>query len=176
MVKFDPSHALQLPLVRRAFPEVPWIFVYREPVEVLVALGGMPGGRLVPGVLDPCLLGLDALEIPQMPPEEYHARVLARICGCALAHHDRRLARVVDHKDLPGWVWTELPALFGLPCDAQEQGAMRARAGFDAKSPQARFVEDSASKRREASARMREASERWLRASHDALTALRRAQ
>ena len=34
-VKLSASSALDLPLFRRAFPAVPWIFVHREPAEVI---------------------------------------------------------------------------------------------------------------------------------------------
>jgi hypothetical protein len=59
-VKFDSWHALFLPLIRRAFPDVPWIFVYREPVEVLLSHGRRRGGQMIPGVLEPGLFGWDA--------------------------------------------------------------------------------------------------------------------
>ena len=36
-MKFSSWNVLYLPLVRAAFPVVPWVFVYRHPVEVMVA-------------------------------------------------------------------------------------------------------------------------------------------
>src|SRR5438034_6204511 len=32
-IKFDAWNVLDLPLIRRAFPAVSWIFLYRDPVE-----------------------------------------------------------------------------------------------------------------------------------------------
>ncbi len=37
VLKLDAWHTLDLQLFRRAFPTVPWIFLYRDPVEVLVS-------------------------------------------------------------------------------------------------------------------------------------------
>ena len=39
-IKFDAWKVLDLPLIRRAFPAVPWIFLYRDPVEVLTSQPG----------------------------------------------------------------------------------------------------------------------------------------
>src|SRR5271166_2775407 len=36
-VKFDPVCIMDFSLLRRVFPGVPWIFVYRDPVEVMVS-------------------------------------------------------------------------------------------------------------------------------------------
>ena len=33
--KFDAWHSFDLPFLRRAFPETPWIFLHRNPVEVI---------------------------------------------------------------------------------------------------------------------------------------------
>lgn len=48
-VKFDAWHTLALPLVRGAFPDIPWIFVYRDPVEVMVSQMRRPASWTVPG-------------------------------------------------------------------------------------------------------------------------------
>ena len=36
-IKFDPRNIIDFPLLRLAFPDVPWIFVDRDPVEVMVS-------------------------------------------------------------------------------------------------------------------------------------------
>ena len=40
---------LDLPLIYRAFPDVPWVFVYRQPVEVLASHAGAPLPEADPG-------------------------------------------------------------------------------------------------------------------------------
>jgi hypothetical protein len=57
-IKLDCWHTVALPLFRRAFPDVPWVFLYREPVEVLMSQLTMPGTQMVPGLLGPDVLGL----------------------------------------------------------------------------------------------------------------------
>jgi hypothetical protein len=84
-VKFDSWSILELPLIRRAFPGVPWLFVYRDPLEVMASHRQRPGVHLVPGLLPPQVFGLDRESVLAMPADEYGARVLAAICGAALA-------------------------------------------------------------------------------------------
>src|SRR2546430_2644461 len=52
-IKLDCWHTLALPLFRRAFPDVPWGFLYRDPVEVLVSQLRMPGPQIIPRMLGP---------------------------------------------------------------------------------------------------------------------------
>jgi mannose-6-phosphate isomerase-like protein (cupin superfamily) len=42
-IKLDAWHIHKLPLLRRVFPATPWIFVYRDPIEVLVSQLRQPG-------------------------------------------------------------------------------------------------------------------------------------
>src|SRR5947209_9663806 len=48
-IKLDGWHVLLLPLFRRAFPAVPWIFLYRAPLEVLASLEVLRPGQTLPG-------------------------------------------------------------------------------------------------------------------------------
>ena len=82
-VKFDSWHTLELPLIQAAFPGVPWIFLYRDPVQVLVSHQRQRGSQLVPDLLPPQWLGLEPPRGPDLPGSlaEYGARVLAaRVC------------------------------------------------------------------------------------------------
>ena len=85
--------SLDLPLIRAAFPAVPWIFLYRNPVEVLVSHSRRRGAHVIPGVLS---VPPD-LDQP-MPLVEYAARVLARICEAALDVLPDPLATFADYR------------------------------------------------------------------------------
>ena len=79
-IKLEGWHALQFPLVRRAFPDVPWIFLYRDPLEVMASIDLERPRQMLPGGLDPGLLGLDAASALRCR-RRLRARVLERICG-----------------------------------------------------------------------------------------------
>ena len=58
VIKLDCWHTLALPLFRRAFPDVPWVFLYRDPVEVLVSQMRQRGMQMVPQFLPPSFYGI----------------------------------------------------------------------------------------------------------------------
>jgi Sulfotransferase domain len=160
-IKFDAWNTLELPLVRRAFPEVPWIFVYRDPVEVLVSQFKLRGAQTVPGVFDPGYFGMSPEAVTQMEPEEYCARVLAAICQPALDHHkDKGL--LINYTELPEAVWSSISKFFGFSFTGAEMQIIKEVANHDAKNATLVFQNDSAKKQERATERIREAADRWL--------------
>jgi hypothetical protein len=143
--KLDAWSALQLPLLRRAFPGVPWAFVYRDPVEVLVSHQRQPGRHMVPGLLQPPLPGLDPAGIPR---EEYAARVLAAIVEAVLEEHRPGESLLVAYPELPGAV-TSLLDHFGIETGDEDEVRLREAAARDAKDPARRFEPDGAAKQAE---------------------------
>ncbi|MCB1860774.1 MAG: sulfotransferase family protein [Gammaproteobacteria bacterium] len=172
-IKFDSWHTVHLPLIQQVFPDVPWIFLYRDPVEVLVSLSRSGGRRLVPGVVDPALLGLEAAEAFQLPAPEYNARILACICDTALARHRRGKSLFLDYKSLPDAVWTALPDHFDFTIDEVGENDMRARAVFGGKGGDKPFRKDSDAKHQAAGAAIREAARRWVEPLYHRMEAMR---
>jgi hypothetical protein len=169
-VKLDSWHTLALPLFRRAFPSVPWIFLYRDPVEVLVSQLKRRGMHMVPGLLDHAF-GFDASHATQ-PPEIYCAQVLERICDGVLREYAPDRALLVDYQQLPAALWTGVLPHFGVRCSADDRAAMAAAARYDAKQPELPFISDTAAKRNVATERVRSAAQ-TLSGVHARLEALR---
>lgn len=149
-VKLDAWHALVLPLFRAAFPDVPWIFLYRDPVEVIMSHQAEPGVHYVPGVLPPALIGLDTAS--STSEADYTARILAKICGAAVEHWPLGGGLAVPFDDIYAAMTTAVPTHFGFRLEGDERAAMTAATIVDAKRPSARFTPDSAEKQNMASA------------------------
>jgi hypothetical protein len=158
-IKFDSWNALALPLVRRTFPAVPWIFLYRNPVEVLVSHMRQSGEQTVPGELGRTLFGL-AAAAPPLPREEYAARVLGRICESAAEHRDAGL--LVNYRELGKGLPARLLRHFGIEPSHSEQAAMAALSAAHAKNSHLPFAPDGAEKRTAATAAERAAAETWI--------------
>jgi hypothetical protein len=159
-LKLDAWHALDLPLIERAFPGVPWVFLYRDPVEVLVSHQRQMSW-MMSAVNGPHLLGVSVADAFPIPREEYAARVLARICE-AVVQRATDPGRLINYRELSTAALDRIPRLFGLDLSEIERDAMRAAARYDAKHPTRPFTSDAALKQREADPTVRDAAQRWL--------------
>ena len=174
-VKLDCWHTLALPLFRRAFPAVPWIFLYRDPVEVLASQMTQPGTQMLPSGIGPNLYGIERAYGPGTA-EDYYARVLAKVCEPVLRHYGQGGGLLVNYRDLPEALFTAILPHFGVACGAADRAAMTEATRYDAKVPGMTFAPDSEAKQRGASAATRAAAERWLRDPYGQLEALRAAR
>lgn len=172
VIKFDSWHTRDLPLIRRAFPDVPWIFVYRDPVEVLVSHQRMPGLQMVPGLVDPRAFALDPATIFELPQLEYRARVLSSIYQAAIEHVPALDGRLVPYHTLPNAIWESLLAYFTIDHSAADVEQIRQMTQRNAKRPTLPFTGDAGDKQQAASDELRAQSDRWVRPLYARLDAL----
>jgi hypothetical protein len=176
-VKLDVWHVIDLPFVVSVFPEVPWIFVFRDPVEILVShLSRATGPQMIPGVLPPELLGLGYESLQEIDLTEYAARVLGRVASEAADQVSTGRGLLVDYRELPGAVTDAVATHFGLELDDHEIAAMRAAGARDAKNPALPFEPDSQERRESASPEVVDAADRWARPAYNRLLELHRAR
>ena len=173
-IKFDSWNIVDLPLIRRSFPGVPWLFLYRDPVEVMVSHQIMRGSQMVPGMLEPELLGMQASEIPSMTLDEYCARTLGAICWAA-ARMNFTDGRFMNYRELPEAVWTSLLDFFGVTDTVSHLERMRHVAQFHAKSPSTLFSNDTSAKQHAATEHMRSLADQWVRPAYERLIELQQA-
>lgn len=170
-VKLDTWHTLALPLFRKAFPDVPWIFLYRDPVEVMASQMHQTSVHCVAGTLPERLTGIRAAEA--LPPDVYCARLLARTARAVLDHWALGGGMLVNYRDLPDAMYDRVPRHFGMVPDTAAADAMRGVASRDAKTPETAFGPDSERKRATIGADARMAATAHLQPVHLALEALR---
>jgi hypothetical protein len=171
-IKFDSWSVLDLPLIRRAFPDTPWIFLYRDPVEVMVSHVRQRGSQILPGVLDPRALGMDFSSVQQLSLDEYGARVLASVCEAATRYYEPGAAELINYRQLPEAVWSSLAEFFGVSYTPAEVEQMGAIAEIDSKHKGLIFEHDSATKQRLATDEIRALAERFIRPWYEQLEAL----
>ncbi len=172
-LKLDCWQVRDQPLLRRAFPDTPWVFLYREPVEVLVSHLRRRGVQMIPALVPPALLGLDS---PGTPDADYCAQVLAALCEGAARHLAQGGGRLVNYRDLPQALFTTILPWFGVIPSQDELEAMRAASGHDAKAPEKAFAPDGEAKRREADDALKAICERRVGAVYRRLETMRAAQ
>jgi hypothetical protein len=156
-IKLDAWHIHELPLLRRAFPETPWVFLYRNPVEVMVSALKSPGRHHVPGwIRGAPWPGADPDGRPTGSRAEHIAHSLAALLNAALKHLGPLGGRAIDYQHLPAAVETDLARHFGRQFSAEQRATMQAVTGFHAKNPSFEFSPDSSAKQQEASAEIRQ--------------------
>ena len=175
-IKFSRGAILDLPMIQRAFPDVPWIFVFRDPLEVLVAHLQHSTDRLPPGVIESGLLPDDPVVLRRMSPAEFWARVLARRCAAALRFRGYGKSLFVNYSQLPGIVWKALSVFFGVTLSTADIARMAQVAKFNAKDPSTLFTGDSQIKRQAATDAMRAAVDRWVMPYYQRLESIRLSQ
>ncbi|CAI8738924.1 sulfotransferase family protein [Pseudomonas soli] len=171
LIKLDAWNIFDASLLTALYPDVPRVFLYRDPLEIVVSQLRQAGMHRVPGLLGAS--GLDnLLSAPQvMDTVEYTCRMIGEILAAGLALCERHGAIAVNYSELPDAVWGRLGPLFGIqPGDVAD---LRAVAAFDAKQPAMNFSADSQRKREEADDEIRAAVIRWAQAPYNALESIR---
>jgi hypothetical protein len=173
VVKLDSWHTLALPLFRLAFPDTPWIFLYRDPVEILVSHARMAGAQTVAGAMSFEPYGIE--NAAEMAPDDYAARALGRTAEAVIEHLALGGGMLVNYTELPDAVEARVLPHFGIVPDEQGRAALAAASGRDAKAPLERFARDSDAKQQAANEKLRANAALHMDEPYRQLEGLRRA-
>lgn len=160
-VKTNCEHMLHIDRLLAAFPGTPWIFMYRDPVEVLVSQQRMPGFLQVPGSM--AGHGLHTPEQFRCDPQgncAWSLSVVMRRAIEAMERHENGL--LLNYSQLPEALETRIAHHFAIDLTAVDAKALREVAGSHSKRRQDQFQPDSAEKRASADPGILELAERWL--------------
>ncbi len=161
-IKLDAWHTLYFDIIREAFPDVPWLFLFRDPVEVLVSIDRQAGSAMIPGSLEHITGNLTLGRMLACEQGEYPSLVLREICLGAIKNSDDAHGLFVDYARMPEFVWNEMQTHFGLSPGDADTARMKAASRFNAKSPAVEFSGDKVEKQAEASPKIREFAKRHL--------------
>jgi hypothetical protein len=153
-LKTDCWHVHDLELMREAFPQTPWIFLYRDPVEVMVSQARAPASWTVPAIVHPKRLRMEMSDWDPRELDVYRARALAKICASglrAVQHAEGGL--LVNYNELPDAMYLRLLTHFNLR--NEDLATMQKAALQNAKSPGERFSKDARQKQATAGERLR---------------------
>lgn len=170
-LKVDSWNTLALPLFRAAFPDTPWIFLYRKPEEVMVSHMGMPGMHFSAGVV-PALGQVESG--PVFSVEDQGAAVLARYLESAMEHYSLGGGMLVNYADLRDAMESAIPAHFGFAPDADECAAMTAATRRNSKIPDQTYADDTERKRAAVTPAIESAVARHLSGPYARIEAMRR--
>ena len=163
-VKFACCSFAQIERVKRIWPGVPWVFLYRDPVETIVSnVKSVP-----PWLIDndrrvlASITGASASEVAEMGLEELCARTIGSFFSTAYrATSDNSM--LVNYNELSVPVITSVLRFFKVSPSADELSTIERGSRVYSKevSGTRTFVADSAAKRELASDLIREMAEAW---------------
>ena len=172
-VKFSSWNVLLRPFIRQAFPEVPCLFLYRDPAEVLVScLRYQPWWLMTKGSAFGAFATQASTEATAaMTDLAFCEKFLARLLTCALTAPSGDLAYLTYRDLTPDSLGAILEAAFDFRPDHDQITLMREQFRRYSKdedySPP--FMLDTETNREAVTARIRESVERALRPLYDAL-------
>ena len=175
--KMQSTAILNIDIVQQAFPEAPWIFVYRDPEEVLVSHLGIrhverakclqyrrhPSKRIVD------FLDQERLRLKDLSNEEFCAIYLSSICSSALeAIKTHSLGRALNYDNLVNDFISILANHFGINLSSREIKRMELASKRYSKSRDEDlvWVEDSTDKHNRATDAIMQASNNYLAFSY----------
>lgn len=142
-IKLDSWHVFFAGTLRRLYPEVPFILLYRSPDEVVFSHQKRRGMQAVPGLLEPELFGMSQAESTSCDGDRYIAKVLEYYYSQFLhiAENDDR-SLLLDYRQGGIDIVRRLAEFSGLALNETETAEMAVRSRFHAKYPEQGFAEE----------------------------------
>lgn len=140
IIKTDAWHLFFYPLIRRLYPDTPFILLYRNPEEVYYSHQKQSGFHTVPGVLEPEMTGVPIDDNQFGLP--WFAELLGRYFETMadIAAKDQRSVLLNYNQGTAGMM-AVLEQVFGAAFPEDVRNSMLRRSKFHAKSPGQQFDE-----------------------------------
>lgn len=171
-IKFAPCSVAGIERIQRLWPNVPWVFMYRDPVETIVS-----NVRNVPSWLQDedhrvlaSITGASTEEVAQMTVEELCARSIAAFYNTAhRVANDRAL--LLNYNQLSPATVSNVLEFFGVKPAAAEMENIARLSQTYSKSPfgERAFSADAAAKQRAANELVREMAAAWANTPYQLL-------
>jgi hypothetical protein len=175
LVKLTSWNVLFLDVVRAAFPDTPWLFLYRDPLEVLASHEQKPARWLIDDQFLAARIREHRLpSLAGLACEERCAAVLAAYGRAALSESPGAV-NLLNHSQLPGALSTDVPARFGVLTTVVQQGEIARVSRIYSKDASRSQLFDAEQERRArpVSDRLRQVDLQYSRPVHAALEARR---
>lgn len=141
-LKTDSWHILFYRQLRKLYPNVPFVLLYRAPDEVACSHQKKRGMHSIPNLLEPGIFGWSPGNIKELSLDVYLSRVLETYFAAYLeiASLDDNILLANYNEGIPV-ILNRIVDKIGLVLSDNEWEKVRERAGYDAKQPGKKFSE-----------------------------------
>jgi len=142
-IKADCWHLFFYEQLRRLYPKIPFIIIYRSPDAVFRSHRKMPGLHTIPYLIEPALFGFEAGSGVFETLETYLAAVIESYLKKSLdiVSADNHTL-LLNYNEGPMPILNQIAAFAGISLSAQELGDMAERSRYHSKKPQEHFSEE----------------------------------
>jgi hypothetical protein len=141
-IKTDSWHIHFIPLLRKLYPNVPFILLYRRPDEVIRSHQKLRGMQAVPGVIPNELLGIAASSTNTTDLDGHMAKVLENYLKTFTQHAEQDpLALLINYNEGIMDIMQRFCSFTGVELNADDWEQIKIRSRFNAKHPHQAFLE-----------------------------------
>lgn len=142
-IKTDSWHILFYKQLRRLYPDVPFILLYRRPDEVLNSHTKLWGVQAVPGLIEPELFGFKHKEIANLSLDEYTVKVLESYLKMYLeVTENDKLSLLVSYSEGIIPIMNKIARFSNITISEADLQKMQERSGYHSKHPGKVFSQD----------------------------------
>lgn len=153
IIKLDAWHSLVLPRIAGLFPAARSLFLFRDPLEVIVSQARRPGLHARRGEVPLASFGLSGED--GVRDADFISWVIAAVARAGLAAAGRPGLRFLDYAALPAAFTEAVLPHFGIAASADEQVRLGQAGARYSKDPSRSFTSDAADKQDAADANLR---------------------
>lgn len=146
-IKFDAWSIAELPFILELYPDLPWVFLYRDPIEVLVSHKRKRGVFTIPKEIKGKLF--DQID-DTIHFDEYYKEVIYKIFETALQNKDLPKGMFINYSEIKSSVVDKIFPHFNLILSDVDIKKVNDRMNYDAKSPKDSFKDDREEKHNKA--------------------------
>ncbi|MGM9478964.1 sulfotransferase [Pedobacter sp. GSP4] len=141
-IKTDSWHIHFMPLLRKLYPNTPFILLYRKPDEIIRSHQKLRGMQAVPGVVPDEFLGIEPGSVANINLDEHITRVLEIYLDCFIQwSQNDPLALLVNYNEGIMDMMHKLCNITGIELDTNDWEQIKLRSKFNAKHPEQLFNE-----------------------------------
>jgi hypothetical protein len=139
-IKTDSWHIFFYEQIRKVFPDVPFILLYRSPTEVLLSHTKQRGLQAVPGLIEPELFGFEPDNIANQSLDAYTAKVLERYLSryIEITQKDKHVL-LLNYNQGPMAMVQDIATFTSTPISDDIKLKMKERSGYHSKRPDQLF-------------------------------------
>lgn len=159
VIKFSSATTLFLPVIARAFPDVPSVFLYRDPVEVLVSNMKVPTQAWV---FDAEVTGLDLTVMTEVNTAVENCAAALQRSVAAFLDHGGGNHLIANYSQFSPRLLERIVEFFGISVTSSELGRMLSVGKHHAHRREVEFEPDSNRKQDAATPKLREVARKYL--------------